>query len=498
MRWEAVLPTLVALLGVAATPFAESLQGVAEQVVLSPGRDISADLPVGPPEGTSPSVANTDGVLYEQFAHPAFSDYRLRIARPNLCDPTVKQYSGYLDISDTRHLFFWFFEARKDPDSAPLMMWLNGGPGCSSTTGMLFENGPCTIADPNTVTPNPHSWNNVANMIFLDQPIGTGFSYASDGSKVDRLADLAIDVYAFLQLFISRFQKYSQKPFYLAAESWGGHYGPVIASYVYKMNERRIYAPFPGQKHINFASLILANGLTDPRRSLGPKECVAMRLETPVCTRLIESCYRFPSTLTCNPATNYCWVRVLGPMAASGLNPYDLRKICKNPSGLCYEEIDWVSEWLNKPHVRRELGVDSSPVQFMNCNMTTNAGFYAQGQAMHNSAALLPPLVNAGMRLLVFAGDTDGICNHIGVERWMIQLEHKHHVAFSNAPLLPFITELTGDVGGKVRSAGGPGAGNVTYVQIFDGGHMAPHDQPEATLDMITRWVKNVPFDVVG
>lgn len=265
----------------------------------------------------------------------------------------MKQYSGYLDISDTRHLFFWwvlfvdflllysdvhiprFFEARNDPHSAPLMMWLNGGPGCSSTTGMLFENGPCTIADPNTVIPNPHSWNNVANMIFLDQPIGTGFSYASDGSKVDRLADLAVDVYAFLQLFISRFQEYSQKPFHLAAESWGGHYGPVIASHVYKMNERRLYAPFPGQKHINFASLILANGLTDPKTQFGSvpeymcggapyppfkhdsKECVAMRLETPVCTRLIETCYRFPSTLTCNPATNYCWARVLGPMAGA-------------------------------------------------------------------------------------------------------------------------------------------------------------------------------------
>lgn len=100
-------------------------------------------------------------------------------------------------------------------------------------------------------------------------------------------------------------------------------------------------------------------------------------------------------------------------VVASGLNPYDLRKICKNPSSLCYEEMDWVSEWLNKPHVRRELGVDSSPIQFLNCNMTTNAGFYAQGQAMHNSAALLPPLVNTGMRLLVFAGDTDGVCNHI-------------------------------------------------------------------------------------
>lgn len=97
----------------------------------------------------------------------------------------------------------------------------------------------------------------------------------------------------------------------------------------------------------------------------------------------------------------------------TGLNPYDLREKCKDPEGACYVEMKWVAEWMNLPHVKRELGVDNGPVEFVHCNMTTNAGFYAQGQAMHNSAALLPPLVNAGMRLLVFAGDTDGVCNHI-------------------------------------------------------------------------------------
>ncbi|RPD64649.1 alpha/beta-hydrolase [Lentinus tigrinus ALCF2SS1-6] len=470
-----------------------------EQVILSPtdSNAISTsqvDAGAHRNEFHSTIIPDPDGELYEQFAHPAFSEYQLRVARPKLCDPTVKQYSGYLDISDTRHLFFWFFEARQNPESAPLMMWLNGGPGCSSTTGMLFENGPCTIVDPNTTVPNPHSWNNIANMVFLDQPVGTGFSYASDGSKVDTLADLAVDVYAFLQLFVSRFPEYSEKPLHLAAESWGGHYGPNIASYVYKMNKQRIYAPFPGQKHINLASLFesipeyMCDVAPYPPFEQDSAQCKGLRLETPVCTKMIEACYRFPSKATCNPATEYCWLR---------RNPYDLREECKDKEGVCYVEMNWISNWMNNPRVKHELGVDTAPVPFVHCNMTTNRAFYAQGQAMRNSAALLPPLIKEGMRLLVFAGDTDGVCNYLGVERWMLKLEHKHHEEFTNAPLLPFLTEL-GDVGGKVRSAGGSGAGNVTFVQIFDGGHMAPHDQPEATLEVITRWVKNVPFDVVG
>ncbi|KAG1897770.1 peptidase S10, serine carboxypeptidase [Suillus fuscotomentosus] len=97
---------------------------------------------------------------------------------PKLCDPSVKQYSGYLNITDDKCLFFWFFESRTSPEDAPLVMWLNGGPRCSSSTGLLFELGPCNIADGGTNTTfNPHSWSTHANVIFLDQPINVRYLY---------------------------------------------------------------------------------------------------------------------------------------------------------------------------------------------------------------------------------------------------------------------------------------------------------------------------------
>ncbi|KAJ7900717.1 peptidase S10, serine carboxypeptidase, partial [Mycena olivaceomarginata] len=83
-----------------------------------------------------------------------------------LCDTSVKQYSGYLDIADDKHLFFWFFESRNSPSTDPLVLWLNGGPGCSSSTGLLFELGPCSIANEGkNTTFNKHSWTSSANMI---------------------------------------------------------------------------------------------------------------------------------------------------------------------------------------------------------------------------------------------------------------------------------------------------------------------------------------------
>ena len=97
----------------------------------------------------------------------------------------------------------------------------------------------------------------------------------------------------------------------------------------------------------------------------------------------------------------------LTDLTVSKKNPYDLRIPCKDPNGVCYEEVNWITEWMNQPDVKRALGVDHSPVdKFVSCNMTTNLGFYAQGQAMHNSAALLPELIKADIRLLAFAGDT--------------------------------------------------------------------------------------------
>ncbi len=82
-----------------------------------------------------------------------------------LCDATVKSYSGYFGVDSgvDKNYFYWLFESRATPASDPLVMWLNGGPGCSSELGLLTENGPCTVNAEGTDTiNNPYSWNNNA------------------------------------------------------------------------------------------------------------------------------------------------------------------------------------------------------------------------------------------------------------------------------------------------------------------------------------------------
>ena len=198
--------------------------------------------------------------------HAEFPGHSIRMREPEaLCDASSKQYSGYLDVADDAHLFYWFFESRsKHPEKDPLVLWLNGGPGCSSTTGLLFELGPCAVANGGlNTTYNPYSWTESANVIFLDSPVQVGYSYGS--KTVSNSQDTAEDIYAFLQLFYQKFPKFQHGDLQISGESYAGTYLPNIASTIHKHNLNK---PTPNSLHLPLSSVLIGNGLTDACESL--------------------------------------------------------------------------------------------------------------------------------------------------------------------------------------------------------------------------------------
>ncbi|EIW66926.1 cathepsin A (carboxypeptidase C) [Tremella mesenterica] len=466
----------------------------------------------GKVEGLKVESVSMEGIEYLSLTHPAFPLHRLRVVEPELCDPTVKQLSGYLDISETKHLFFWFEESRNEPSSDPLVLWLNGGPGCSSTTGLLFELGGCNIANEGkNVTWNEHSWNNVANVLFLDQPVNVGYSY-SDDETVNNSPAAAEDVYAFLMLFISKFTEYAEQDFHVAGESYAGTYIPNIGSTIFRHNTALSLAPVPTLPILNLKSLLIGDGVTDPYNQFGTvaewacygpyavydpagPECAALPAKIQRCQNLISACYRTNSRFACVPAGIYCYSAIFGDLQDLGLNMYDVRRKCdksKDADGpLCYREMGWMETYMNEPKNKQELGAPAS-VTFQSCNMQINQNFLLQGDGMHNSAALLPELIEAGIRVLLYAGEADMLVNSIGCESVLANLETSYAAAYNSAKVNNF-TDSDGEVVGWTKAAG-DGSGNVAFVSFHNAGHMVPHDDPVGALTMFSKWLKNKPL----
>jgi serine carboxypeptidase-like clade 2 len=173
------------------------------------------------------------------------------------------QYSGYVTVNQQagRALFYWLTEATKNPSSKPLVLWLNGGPGCSSVAyGAAEELGPFHIrSDGKTLYLNPYAWNKMANILFLESPAGVGFSYTNTSSDLQTTGDkrTAEDAYVFLIKWLERFPQYKYRDFYIAGESYAGHYVPQLAQVVYR-NNKGLQKPV-----INFKGFMVGNAVTD-------------------------------------------------------------------------------------------------------------------------------------------------------------------------------------------------------------------------------------------
>ncbi|CEH18359.1 Serine carboxypeptidases (lysosomal cathepsin A) [Ceraceosorus bombacis] len=467
----------------------------------------------------SKGLVSVQGTRYERLVHQQFPRYSLRISQTPLdhCDSDVKSFAGYLDIDADKHLWFAFFESRSDPAKDPVTLWLNGGPGCSSSTGWLMEGvGPCTIDKNGTDTKyNKHSWTSKSSVFFLDQPVNVGFSY-SEGGGVSSTPQAADDVYAFLSLFFARYPQYSNQPFSIAAESYGGRYAPLYAAKINEENKKLARSRFANPdtiatKVINLESILLGNGLTEPQTQFetvpeyackgeyaifkGNSEvCDKLESKAKTCSSLIGSCYKSNSRLACLPAALYCWSGLYGDMQNAGVNPYDVRKKCDRSEDkdgpLCYRDESYVQAFMNLDSTKKAFSVPQD-IKFEACNMEVNQAFMFQGDGMHNSAAVIPGLIEDGVRVLVYAGVADYMCNYIGNvghSAWGLKLDTPFKDELNAAKQQEW--KVDGKVAGAVRQAG-KGAGTFTLVEVKGAGHMVPYDQPLAAQVLIEKWLAN-------
>lgn len=368
------------------------------------------------------------------------------------------------------------------------MLWLNGGPGCSSLTGLFLELGPSSVDKDIKLVYNPYSWNSNASVIFLDQPVNVGFSY-SGGSVSDTVA-AGKDVYALLTLFFKQFPQYAHQDFHIAGESYAGHYIPIFTAEILSHKKR----------NINLKSVLIGNGLTDAVNQypsyrpmacgaggwpavLAEPECQAMDNALPRCLSLIEGCYESESVWSCVPASIYCNNAILAPYQRTGQNVYDVRSKCEDSGNLCYKALGYVTEYLNKPEVMHSLGVEVD--SYESCNFDINRNFLFAGDWMKPFHRVVPNIIDE-IPVLIYAGDADFICNWLGNLAWTEALEWSGKEEFNKVPL----SDLTLGGGAKDKKIGEVRSyGNFTYMRIHAAGHMVPLDQPESSLEFLNRWL---------
>ncbi|KAG1881409.1 Alpha/Beta hydrolase protein [Suillus tomentosus] len=422
------------------------------------------------------------------------------VKNSGICEttPNVTQISGYINVGTNMSMWFWFFESRNSPEAAPFTLWLNGGPGCSSMIGLFQENGPCLVnADGNSTTLNPYSWNNLSNMIYIDQPIGTGFSYGTDTVNSTEAAAPFVWT-AFQVLFESQlFSKYASREFIFATESYGGHYGPSFVTYFDEQNALIASGEIDAVP-IVVSALMINNGWYDPliqniayldfvtyapgygqlqpddvlkniSDSLyGPDGCVAQE----------NACYAAgtstKSNKICRDADNYCGNNVYTP-AAGDYDGYDIRQ---NSSGLFPPE--YYVHYLHKEDVMKKIGAQ---VKYEECSDAPYEKFVKTGDGARTWLLQLSALVNSRMKILIWAGDTDLVCNWLGGHASVLAMDWYGNETLHNTPL----TNMTID--GKPVAAV-QNVDNFSFARVYGAGHEVPAFQPQAALQIFSQVVR--------
>ncbi|KAG8342305.1 putative Serine carboxypeptidase [Trypanosoma vivax] len=423
------------------------------------------------------------------------------------CDNEAEQWSGYFDIpgkSSQKHYFFWAFGPRSKRPDAPVLLWMTGGPGCSSIFALLAENGPCLMNESSgKLVNNKYSWNEDAYVIYVDQPAGVGFSYASKNEYDSNETQVSDDMYHFVQAFFNAHSNLRKNDFFVVGESYGGHYAPATA---YRINEANKNNEGP---KINLAGLAVGNGFTDPytqsasyptlawewcKKKLG-STCVGskahylMKLTVPVCQATVSKCNSgnsSTSTAACK-LSRYSCAPLVSLFARTGLNVYDIRKECDGDMCYNFQQID---TFMNRKDVQISLG--AVPTNWKACNDEVYSMFDVDFYKNFNYT--IPALLKDGIRVMIYAGDCDFICNWIGNKAWVMDLEWPGKIDFEKADDKPF-HRSDGSVAGLIRSV--PSTKSpilLSFVQVYDAGHMVPMDQPESASVLINNFMKNKPL----
>ncbi|KAK2380228.1 serine carboxypeptidase [Trifolium repens] len=394
-------------------------------------------------------------------------------------------HAGYYSLprSKSARLFYFFFKSRNSTNDDPVVIWLAGGPGCGGEIAVFYENGPFLIANNLSLVWNDYGWDKASNILFIDQPIGTGFSYSNDVNDIPQdETGVSIDLYDFLQEFFKQHPEFIKNDFYITGESYAGHFAPALASRIQQGNKDNKGIT------INLKGFAVGNGLINPgiQYPTFMQYAVDMKLITKEdqehlnklilgCEDGIKNCEN-EGKESCLLAFNQCDIMNNILAIAGNINYFDIRKTCEG--SLCYD-FSKVLAFLNQKIVRDALGVGD--MEFFICSEKVYDAM--KEDWMRNLEVDIPALLEDGIKVLIYAGEFDLACNWLGISNWVHAMEWSGQNQFVASKSVQFLVD---DIEAGLLKSYGP----LSFLKVNGAGHMVPMDQPKAALEMLVNWMQ--------
>ncbi|KAG6483868.1 hypothetical protein ZIOFF_060654 [Zingiber officinale] len=375
-------------------------------------------------------------------------------------------YAGYVtvDRANRRALFYYFVEAVENSKSKPIVLWLNGGPGCSSLGyGAMEELGPFGVmSDGKTLYRNPYAWNEVANVLFLESPAGVGFSYSYTTSNYAKSGDrrTATDVLVFLVNWFERFPEYKGRDFFITGESYAGHY--IGNAVINKETDSKGAFDYFWTHALIADETIRAihkfcNFSPDARRT------------APKCDSALDE-----ASLAVEELDVY---NIYAPLCfSSGVTPTP-----KSPSIENFDPCtsNYVEAYLNNLEVQKALHANITKL-----NYTWSSCSQVIPSWSDQSSTMLPiihELLSNGIRVLKYCGDIDGVVPVTSTRYSLKKLKLK-----VKAPWRAWM--LNSEVGGYTVMYDH----NLTFATVRGAGHEVPCYQPARALEMIKNFLQGL------
>ncbi|EKM58970.1 uncharacterized protein PHACADRAFT_249107 [Phanerochaete carnosa HHB-10118-sp] len=449
---------------------------------------------------------SSTGVKNITFSNPKASAFYVDgTSIPEVNFDIGPSWAGLLPISnatnETRQLFFWFFPPGPQGSLDDLIFWTNGGPGCSSLEGLLQENGPFSWSYGQAMpTQNQFSWTNLSSILFVEQPVGTGFSQGTPNIRNED--DLAEQFVGFMQQFLEVFSELKGKNFYLTGESYAGMYVPYITNYIYEnpgvldLNTRGFWISDPSIGYdVIQEEMPAVNFVNKYKGVFSLNETYMAQIQS-----LADSCgyTNYSDTFVTFPPK--------GPLPIPGNNTEGARgcrlweqifdaALLVNPAFNIYRIFDtWPILWdvLGFPGSFEQVQV--SPIYFdrtdvkqaihapVNVTWTecSNINVFPHGDGSPPSFTVLPNIIEKSERAVIVHGLADYILISEGT-RVVIQNMTWNGLQGFQTPIEEdsFVVDGMGALGNMHSERG------LTYYEVALSGHMVPQFSPRAAFQIM-------------